>query len=150
MRAFAALLERLYYTYATGNKERILSDYLKSTPDPDRGYALAIIGGTLELPHFKRGMVRDLINARVDPVLVEMSYDYVGELSETVAHLWPGKEQTQELPTLSELVITMRALDKDQLRDYAAQMLDVMDSPQRWAFLKIASGELRIGYLRAS
>ena len=92
MRDFAALLERLYYTYGNRDKARILNDYLKATPDPDRGYALAIIAGGLELPHFKRGVVRELINARVDPVLVELSYDYVGELSETVAHLWPGKE----------------------------------------------------------
>src|SRR4030095_11711911 len=65
-------------------------------------------------------------------------------MSETVAHLWPGKEPG-ELPSLTELVTTMRALDKDQLRDYAASMLDIMDSPQRWAFLKMASRELRIG-----
>src|ERR1700741_25225 len=98
MRAFAALLERVYYTYGNRDKARILTDYLKSTPDPDRGYALAIIGGTLEMPHFKRTMVRDLIYARVDPVLVDMSYDYVGELSETVAHLWPGPAVGSPLP----------------------------------------------------
>jgi DNA ligase 1 len=145
MRTFAALLERLYYTYGNRDKARILTDYLKTTPDPDRGYALAIIAGTLDMPHFKRAMVRDLIVARVDPVLVEMSYDYVGELSETVAHLWPGKVSDKPIPSLSQMVTTMRALDKDQLRDYAASMLDVMDSPQRWAFLKISSSDLRIG-----
>ncbi|MBW8882629.1 MAG: ATP-dependent DNA ligase, partial [Asticcacaulis sp.] len=86
MRQFSRLLERLYYEHATSGKERLLLDYFANTPDPDRGYATAVIGGTLSLPNFKRSMVLELIRARVDPQLLAMSYDYVGELSETVAH----------------------------------------------------------------
>ena len=32
MQAFAALLDRLYYTYATSAKAAILADYLRRTP----------------------------------------------------------------------------------------------------------------------
>ncbi|MGZ3299292.1 MAG: cisplatin damage response ATP-dependent DNA ligase, partial [Asticcacaulis sp.] len=64
MRGFSQLLEKLYFEPATSGKERLLADYFASTPDPDRGYAVAIIAGTLSLPNFKRSMVLDLIRQR--------------------------------------------------------------------------------------
>ena len=42
MKAFSRLLERLYYEHSTLGKERLLLDYFRETPDPDRGYAVAI------------------------------------------------------------------------------------------------------------
>ena len=146
MRKFSALLERLYYTHSTLGKEKLLCDYFASTPDPDRGYALAIIAGTLTLPNFKRTMVLDLIRARTDPVLLAMSQDYVGELSETVAHLWPTRtEGCTELPALHVVVETLRASSKEALPLYVASLLDCMTSPERWTLLKIGGGNLRIG-----
>ena len=35
--------------------------------------------------------IRALIAERTDPVLFAMSYDYVGDLSETVALMWPAQ-----------------------------------------------------------
>ena len=75
MKAFSRLLERLYYEHSTLGKERLLLDYFRETPDPDRGYAVAIIGDSLSLPNFKRGMVLELIRARTDPNLLAMSHD---------------------------------------------------------------------------
>ncbi len=89
MQAFAALLDRLYFTHSNNAKAAILADYLRRTPDPDRGFAVGVIAGTLSFELFKRALVRDLVADRVDPVLLAMSYDYVGEMSETVAHIWP-------------------------------------------------------------
>jgi DNA ligase-1 len=148
MRAFSQLLEKLYYEPATSAKERLLLDYFATTPDPDRGYAVAIIGGSLSLPNFKRGMVLDLIRTRTDPQLLAMSHDYVGELSETVAHLWPTPAippNDLDLPPLHEVVAGLRHTPKAQLPDYVAGLLDRMTSPERWALLKIGAGSLRIG-----
>ena len=39
--------------------------------------------------HAKPGIIRALIAERTDPMLFELSYDYVGDLSETVALMWP-------------------------------------------------------------
>ncbi len=146
MRDFSRLLERLYYEPSTLGKERLLSDYFAATPDPDRGYAVAIIADTLSLPDFKRSMVLDLIRARTDPQLLAMSYDYVGELSETVAHLWPaGPAPASDLPRLSAVIDGLRHTPKKDLPDYVAGLLDRMTSPERWALLKIGMGGLRIG-----
>ena len=58
--------------------------------DPERGWALAALTGALSFPHAKAGLIRSLIAERTDPVLFELSYDYVGDLSETVALMWPA------------------------------------------------------------
>ena len=89
MNRFAELLDRLAYEPGRNNKLRLITAYFRQTPDPDRGYALAALTGALSFKHAKPGLIRDLIAARTDPVLFALSYDYVGDLSETVALMWP-------------------------------------------------------------
>jgi DNA ligase 1 len=86
---FAELLDRLTYEPARNAKLRLMTDYFRSTPDPERGWALAALTGALTFPHAKSGLIRTLIAERTDPVLFELSYDYVGDLSETIALMWP-------------------------------------------------------------
>jgi DNA ligase 1 len=90
MNRFAELLNRLAYEPARNAKLRLITDYLHTTSDPERGWALAALTGSLTFPHAKSGLVRSLIAERTDPVLFELSYDYVGDLSETVALMWPA------------------------------------------------------------
>ena len=74
---------------------------MREAEDPDRGYALAALTGALSFKHAKPGLIRDLIADRTDPVLFALSYDYVGDLSETVALMWPRSEsQAQSSPPL--------------------------------------------------
>ncbi len=90
MNRFAELLDRLTYEPGRNNKLRLITDYFRSTADPERGWALAALTGALNFPHAKAGLIRSLIAERTDPVLFELSYDYVGDLSETVALMWPA------------------------------------------------------------
>src|ERR1700688_3415546 len=99
MNRFAALLDRLAYEPGRNAKLRRLGDSFRTTPDPDRGYALAAITGALSFRHAKPGIIRALIAERTDPVLFGLSYDYVGDLSETVALMWPGKAEPLGLPS---------------------------------------------------
>src|SRR5580692_3335998 len=89
MNSFAELHDRLTYEPGRNNKLRLITDYFRSTPDPERGWALAALTGALSFPHAKAGLIRSLIAERTDPVLFALSYDYVGDLSETVALMWP-------------------------------------------------------------
>src|SRR5258705_13546231 len=98
MNRFAELLDRLAYEPGRNNKLRLLTNYFREVEDPDRGYALAALTGALSFKHAKPGLIRDLIAARTDPVLFALSYDYVGDLSETVALMWP---RTPSLPPRS-------------------------------------------------
>jgi DNA ligase-1 len=95
MNRFAELLDRLAFEPGRNNKLRLLTAYLRDTEDPDRGYALAAITGALSFKHAKPGLIRDLIIERTDPVLFGLSYDYVGDLSETVALMWAKRAVNQ-------------------------------------------------------
>ncbi len=152
MNRFAALLDRLAYEPARNGKLRLLEHYFRTTPDPDRGYALAAITGALSFRFAKPGLIRTLIAERTDPVLFAMSYDYVGDLSETVALMWPGWDQASVIshqkergPTLTEVVTTLAALGKTELPAQLAHWLDELDETARWALLKLVTGALRIG-----
>ncbi len=89
MQAFATLLDRLVYTRSRNAKLKLIADYLVATPDPDRGWALAALTGGLDLKAVQPKLVRTLLEERVDPVLLAMSYDYVGDMAETASLLWP-------------------------------------------------------------
>ena len=148
MERFAQLLDDLYFTNSTLAKETILADYLRSTPDPDRGWALSAVAGTLSFDLFKRNLTHTLITERMDPELFALSYDYVGELSETVALAWPVSENARRinaLPSLSEVILEFNSRGKLDIRDYLITLLDAMTPPQRWALLKLGTRGLRIG-----
>src|SRR3546814_16588605 len=83
---------------------KLIADYLRTTPDPDRGWALAALTGGLDFPAVKGSTVRNLLMQRVDPVLFTLSRDYVGDTAETASLLWPGPEEATDPPTLYEAV----------------------------------------------
>ncbi|UZE50038.1 ATP-dependent DNA ligase [Rhodopseudomonas sp. P2A-2r] len=149
MNRFAELLDRLAYEPGRNNKLRLITSYFRETADPDRGYALAALTGALSFKHAKAGLIRDLISARTDPVLFALSYDYVGDLSETVALMWPKAEllahNNPPPPTLTEVVTTLRTLGKAELPAQLARWLDELDETGRWALLKLVTGGMRIG-----
>jgi DNA ligase-1 len=171
MNRFAELLDRLAYEPGRNNKLRLMTDYFRGTPDPERGFALAALTGALSFQHAKPSMIRALIAERVDPVLFELSYDYVGDLSETVALMWKARGQTGGSPAdapstgraqklrstdgedplqrgellLSSVVTALSSLGKAELPGQLARWLDQLDETGRWALLKLVTGELRIG-----
>jgi DNA ligase-1 len=149
MNRFAELLDRLAYEPGRNNKLRLLTRYFREVEDPDRGYALAALTGALSFKHAKAGLIRELIAARTDPVLFELSYDYVGDLSETVALMWPKLSQaghnSPPPPTLTEVVDTLGKLGKAELPQQLTQWLDELDETGRWALLKLITGAMRIG-----
>jgi len=144
---FAELLDRLAYEPGRNAKISLIAEYLRATPDPERGWALAALTGALSFRHAKRGTIHALIMERTDPVLFGLSYDYVGDLSETVALLWPADEnyRPNEELSLTSVIETMATLGKSELPAQLARWLDPLDETGRWALLKIVTGVLRIG-----
>ena len=148
MNRFAHLLDRLAYEPGRNNKLRLITNYFREVPDPDRGWALAALTGALSFRHAKAGLIRDLIAARTDPTLFALSYDYVGDLSETVALMWPADRRATNSPpppTLTEVVTTFNTLGKTEIPGQLVRWLDELDETGRWALLKLVTGGLRIG-----
>src|ERR1051325_11473680 len=150
MRAFSQLLDDLVYTRSRNTKLKLIGDYLKETPDPDRGYGLAALTGTLDIPAVKGAAIRAIAEERVDPVLLYMSRDYVGDMAETVSLLGPkpqGEPPEVDDATISitEAVDRLRAASRLDAPHVLARMLDHLDASGRFALLKLATGELRVG-----
>jgi len=156
MQDFAALLDRLILTPSRNAKLRLMAEYFRVTPDPDRGWALAALTGGLDVPSVKPAMLRALVAERIDEVLFAYSYDYVGDLAETIALVWderggptmratPAAQTGSNIPSLSAIVETLLASSRADGPKRVAAFLDALDSDGRWALLKLVTGGLRIG-----
>jgi DNA ligase-1 len=147
MRAFAELLDRLAFTHSRNAKLVLVRDYLKSAPDPDRGWALAALTGELSFPAAKPAMIRKAVEARVDPVLFGWSWDYVGDLAEAAALIWPADpaRRPNREPELSEVVEALLKAGRDEVQGLVEGWLDQLDANGRWALLKLVTRELRVG-----
>lgn len=147
MRAFAELLDRLVLTPQRNGKLRLLVDYFRATPDPDRGLALAAITRDLELQSVKPAMLRAQTVERIDPTLFAYSYDYVGDLAETISLIWPGPNETPQGANLP-LNVVVHELHNASRREgplLVASWLDLFGISERYALLKLVTGGLRIG-----
>lgn len=149
MRAFAELLDRLVLTPSRNGKLKLLADYFRDTPDPDRGYGLAAIAGTLDLKSVKPAMLRELVLERMDEVLFRYSYDYVGDLAETISLVWDQERKDRiddaGQPRLGAVVTRMNALGRTEVRSVVRELLNQLDPSARFAFIKLVTGGLRIG-----
>jgi DNA ligase-1 len=144
MKAFSDLLERLLFSPGRNTKIALLHAYFASSPDPERGYALAAIAGALDFPGAKPATFRAMAEARTDPELFALSYDFVGDLAETVALIWPNAHSDAS-PELPEIIASLRAAKRDAIPALVAGWLDASDTSTRIAMIKLITGGLRVG-----
>jgi DNA ligase-1 len=105
------------------------------------------MAGTLDFGHAKPALLRSLISERTDSTLFALSYDYVGDLSETIALMWPASntQSAQRELGLGEVVAVLSNTKKADIPALLANLLDCLDETGRWALLKLITGGLRIG-----
>lgn len=149
MKAFARLLDRLVLTPSRNGKLTLLVDYFRDTADPDRGYALAALTDGLDIKGVKPALLKELVLERMDPVLFQYSYDYVGDLAETISLVWepqaPEAESDQDLESLSKIVERLQRLGRNETRAVMRELFDRLDTSERFALIKLVTGGLRIG-----
>ncbi|MEM7663008.1 MAG: cisplatin damage response ATP-dependent DNA ligase [Pseudomonadota bacterium] len=147
MQAFAHLLDRLILTPSRNGKIKLMVDYFAATPDPARGWALAAITRDLEIRAVKAGSIRKLIEDKMDPELFRLSYDYVGDMAETVSLVWPADDtrRANRPPPLEEVVEALQDATRAQGEKLVEGWLSDLDPTGRWALLKLVTGGLRIG-----
>jgi len=151
MNNFAQLLESLIFSPRRSVKQAHLVSWIAETPFPDKGWGLAALIGDLTFPAVKAGVIRELAAETSDKYLFELSYDFVGDLAETVALLWPAhavcKEasQTSQIPALNQIVERLISVCRADSKSVLAGYLDQMNVSQRWALLKMATGGMRVG-----
>jgi DNA ligase 1 len=146
MERFAALVDALVYTRGRNDKLRLIADYLRDTPDPDRGWALAALTDCLSFPAVKPATIRTLMTERIDPVLWALSRDFVGDTAETASLLWPAPEDDVTTPpSVSEAVDLLGRMTRTSVTSELPRLLDRLSSEGRYALIKLATGAMRVG-----
>jgi DNA ligase-1 len=149
MKAFARLLDRLVLTPSRNGKLTLIVDYFRQTPDPDRGYALAALTDGLDIKGVKPALLKELVLERMDPILFQYSYDYVGDLAETISLVWEPQaqeaESDQDLESLSGIIERLQRLGRNETRSVMRDLFDRLDTSERFALIKLVTGGLRIG-----
>lgn len=147
MNRFATLLDRLVYSPQRNAKLRLIEAYLRDTPDPDRGWALAALTDGLPFSLPVRRTLAEIMERHFDPELYRLSRDYVGDTAETVALLWPDAQANSEAPPLrlADVAEELALIDRNRLGERLEAWLDRLDATGRWALLKLLTGALRVG-----
>lgn len=145
MKRFAALIDRLIYTRSRNSKLALIVDYLKHTPDPDRGWAIAALTESVDFPAVKAGTVRALLATRVDEELFRLSRHFVGDTAETAALLWPDAPGVRDDLSVSQAVDALASASRSDAPAVVASLLDRLDADGRYALLKLALGGMRVG-----
>ena len=144
MKKFSDLINKLLLTPSRNRKIDILSNYFQNTPDPDRGFALAVLTGNLELRNISISKIKEIVCKKIDPKLFALSYDYVGDLAETISLIWPHK-QDGKLGNITEIINNLNKLKKNDLDKTIETLLSIANETERWGIIKLISGGLRIG-----
>ncbi|MEO1503881.1 MAG: cisplatin damage response ATP-dependent DNA ligase [Pseudomonadota bacterium] len=144
MTPFAQLLTSLVFTPSRNSKLRLLMRYFDKAPDPDRGWALAAIAGEMDLRAVQPSVIRGLVEERVDPVLFRLSYDYVGDLAETVSLIWPAEPEGTSV-RLSDVVDQLAAASRSETPALLVRLFDQLPPEERFALIKLATGGMRVG-----
>jgi DNA ligase-1 len=107
---------------------------------------LAALTGALSFHAAKPAMIRQAVEARMDADLFAWSYNYVGDLAETTALVWPVRAGVNAPePTLSEVVDALRTTSRAGTPRLLEGWLDTLEPTGRWALLKLITGGLRVG-----
>tara|TARA_B100000989_G_scaffold94859_2_gene68935 strand:+ start:5516 stop:7096 length:1581 start_codon:yes stop_codon:yes gene_type:complete len=144
MDKFANLLESVIFSPSKNKKILLLIRFLKQTSDPDRGYAIAALTGQLNFEYIKSNDLKNLVKNRVDPYLFDLSYEYVGDMAETISLIWPGRKKGR-LPSIEEFVCFISSNEKQKGLTYLSDILDKSNQTERWSIIKLLTGGLRIG-----
>ena len=75
-----------------------------------------------------------------------LSYDFVGDLAETTALLWPdGQIKANQPLQLGTVVDRLQSIKRPAAAEQMKLWLDDLPEAQRWALLKLATGGMRVG-----
>lgn len=143
MNRFAQLIQQLGCRPRREDQLRLLEDYFRRVPDPDRGHALSVLTGSPAIRAVSPASLRRLAGERIDPTLFQYAHEYVGDLAETVALAWPERATNAAALRLPEVMAQSQCADKAALSELLAGWLDRLDTNGRWALLKLLSGGLR-------
>ena len=111
---FSTLLKQLIYCSSNKEKTKVILDYFQNVDIIEAGYTIAALTNNLKFKNIKANKVKQIIKNRVDSTLFDLSYDYVGDLADTVSLIWDGKDKSlNKKLSLIEVINSLNSKDLD-------------------------------------
>jgi DNA ligase-1 len=153
MRAFSDLFIDLDASMSTRRKVTALVDHLRRMPTGDAAWATYFLAGGRPRGILSTRVLREAVLATtgLPHWLFEESYQAVGDLAETIAHLLPPPSLTDESGLgdwLRDRLLPMRGLPPSALQQRLHDHWARLDWPGRFVMNKLLTGGLRVGVSR--
>ena len=142
---FTKLLTQLIFCSSNKDKIKIITNYFNYVDNVEAGYTVAALTNNLKFDNVKASNVKEIIKKYVDSTLFDLSYDYVGDIADTISLIWKQKQfNNNGDETIYEVVVSLSD-KKIDLEKYIVNFLNRNDVDVRWAFIKLLLGGYRVG-----
>ena len=153
MKDFAALFAALDATTSTKKKTDALLAYFRRAQPADAAWALYFLAGGKPRQTVPTALVRAAARecADIPQWLFDESYDVVGDLAETVAHVLPPPTRVVEVPLhvwVEERLLALRGQAPEAVSAALKRYWDELDTPGRFLLTKLIGGSFRVGVAR--
>ena len=150
MRAFAALYTELDASTSTLHKVDALERYLRQVPPDDAAWAVYLLAGGKPRQAMPTRLLREaaIKASGVPDWLFEESYQAVGDLAETVAHLLPAPravDQAGLAEWMSRRLPSLRGVPPEAVRAALRAWWSGLDWNGRFVLGKLITGGFRVG-----
>jgi DNA ligase-1 len=150
MKAFARLYTELDASTATLAKVDALKRYFATASSADAAWAVYFLAGGKPRQVVPTALLRELAcrTAGIGDWLFEESYQAVGDLAETIAHVLPPSRHASEVGLaewVEERLLPLRGLSPLAQSDRIAGYWDELDTAGRFLLIKLIGGGFRVG-----
>ncbi|GGD57185.1 ATP-dependent DNA ligase [Caballeronia grimmiae] len=153
MRRFATLYAALDATTSTNEKLEALIAYFSGAEPEDAAWASYFLAGGKPRQSVPTRLMIEFARERagLPEWLFEESYQSVGDLAETIAHVLPPPERESELGLaqwIEDRVLTLRGANPDELRERLVGYWNELNWSERFLLTKLIGGGFRVGVAR--
>jgi DNA ligase-1 len=153
MKRFAALYTALDATTSINDKLDALIAYFSSAEPEDAAWASYFLAGGKPRQSVPTRLLTECARARagLPEWLFEESYQAVGDLAETIAHVLPPASRESELGLaqwVEERLLTLRGADAEAVRERLTAYWDELNWSERFLLTKLIGGGFRVGVSR--
>ena len=161
MQSFARLFSELDATTSTRAKQAALVRYFEAVTqrpgdvERDAAWAVYFLAGgkpRQTVPtRLMRETARDL--AALPEWLFDESYQAVGDLAETIAHVLPPPSRNSDIGLatwIEERLLALKGAPPEVIAERLAGWWDELDAPQRFMLVKLIGGAFRVGVSKLS
>jgi DNA ligase-1 len=150
MKRFSQLFNELDASTATSAKVNVLKRYFAQVNDADAAWAVYFLSGGKPRQVVPMGLLGALAMQRagIPDWLFDESYQAVGDLAETIAHVMPPAEHLSDIGLaewVEERLLPLREMDIEQQAQRIAAYWDELDTTGRFLLTKLIGGGFRVG-----